>query len=89
MWIQPRQDLDKQWLQMCYCITKEDIDIIINEWLDEWRIPTIPREVLGQIAEGRVAQAKTQPPQIPIPKKQRMGQTKSAQADDDSEQPWT
>jgi hypothetical protein len=52
MWIQPRKDPYKQWLQMHYCITKGDIDMIINEWPDEWRIPTIPREVLGQTVEG-------------------------------------
>jgi predicted Ser/Thr protein kinase len=45
MWIQPRQDLDKQWLQMHYCITEGDIDMVISEWPDEWRIPTISYEV--------------------------------------------
>jgi hypothetical protein len=69
MWIQPRQDPDKQWLQMRYCITEGDIDMIISEWPDEWRIPTIPREVPGQTTEGGAAQAETQPPQIPVPKK--------------------
>jgi hypothetical protein len=69
MWIQPRKDHDKQWLQMRYCITEGDIDMIISEWPDEWRIPTIPREVLGQKEEGGAPQEETQPPQIPIPKK--------------------
>jgi hypothetical protein len=69
MWIQPRQDPDKQWLQMRYCVTEGDIDMIINEWPDEWRIPTIPRGVPGQTTEGGVAQAETQPPQIPVPKR--------------------
>jgi hypothetical protein len=50
--------------------------MIISEWPDEWRIPTIPREVPGQTTEGGVAQAETQSPQIPIPKKRRKGQTK-------------
>jgi hypothetical protein len=36
---------------MHYCITEGDIDMIINEWPDEWRIPTIPREVPGQTTE--------------------------------------
>ena len=48
MWIQSRQDPHKQWLQMCYCIIEGGIDMIINEWPDEWKIPTIPREVSGQ-----------------------------------------
>jgi hypothetical protein len=45
MWIQARKDLDKQWLQMRYCITEGDIDMVISEWADEWRIPTITQEV--------------------------------------------
>jgi hypothetical protein len=68
MWIQPRQDPDKQWLQMRYCITEGDIDMIISEWLDEWRIPNIPREVPGQMVGGN-AHKETQPPQILVPKK--------------------
>jgi hypothetical protein len=54
---------------MHYCITEGDINMIISEWTDEWRIPTIPREVLGQTIEGVAAQVETQPPKIPIPKK--------------------
>jgi hypothetical protein len=30
---------------MCYCITKGDIDMVISEWPDEWRIPSITQEV--------------------------------------------
>jgi hypothetical protein len=44
---------------MHYCVTEGDIDMIINEWPDEWRIPTIPRGVSGQTTEGGVAQAET------------------------------
>jgi hypothetical protein len=70
---------------MRYCVTEEDIDMIISEWPNEWRIPTIPREVLGQTTEGGAAQVETQPPQIPVPKKLRTSQTKSTQEDDVSE----
>jgi hypothetical protein len=52
MWIKPRQDLDKQWLQMNYYVTEGDIDMIINEWPDQWRISTIPRGVLTQTTKG-------------------------------------
>jgi hypothetical protein len=69
MWIQPRKYLNKQWLQMLYCVTEGDINMVISKWPDEWRIPTIPREVSGQIEKGGVVQAETQPPQIPVPKK--------------------
>jgi hypothetical protein len=54
---------------MRYCVTEGDIDMIISEWPDVSRIPTIPTEVPGQTIKGGVLQAKTQPPQIPIPKK--------------------
>jgi hypothetical protein len=67
---------------MHYCIIEGYIDMVISERPDKWRIPTIPREVQGQTTEGGAMQAETQPPKIPVPKKQRMGQTKSTQADD-------
>jgi hypothetical protein len=35
MWLQLRQDPHKHWLQMCYCITKGDIEMIIHECSDE------------------------------------------------------
>jgi hypothetical protein len=63
--------------------------MIIIEWPNEWRIPTIPRGVSTQTTEGGAAQAETQPPQIPVPKRRRMGQPKSTQADDGSQQPGT
>jgi hypothetical protein len=63
--------------------------MIISEWPDEWRSPTIPREVSGQTTEGGAAQAETQPPKIPVPKKQRTDQTKSNPTEDDSEHPGT
>jgi hypothetical protein len=62
MWIQLRQDPDKQWLSMRYCITEGDIDMVISEWDDEWRIPSIPQEVPEGLVEGEAAQAETQPP---------------------------
>jgi hypothetical protein len=49
-------------LRMHYCIIEVDIDMVISEWLDEWRIPSIPREVPEGPTEGEVAQAETQPP---------------------------
>jgi hypothetical protein len=76
MWIQPRHDPNKQSLPMCYYITEGDIDMVINEWLEAWRIRSIPQEVLEGLVEGEAMQAKTQPPQILVPKKPRMGQNK-------------
>jgi hypothetical protein len=45
MWIQPRQDPDRHGLSMHYCITEGDINMVISEWPNTWRIPSIPREV--------------------------------------------
>jgi hypothetical protein len=70
---------------MRYYITEGDIDMIIDEWHDEWRIPTIPREVPTQTTKGGAPQVETQPQKIPIPKKPRTGQIKSTKAKGGSE----
>jgi hypothetical protein len=82
MWIQPRQDPDKQWLPMHYCITEGDIDMVVSEWPDTWRISSIPWEVSEGPTEGEATQEKTQPPQIPVPKKPRTGQNKPTQVNE-------
>jgi hypothetical protein len=61
---------------MHYYITKGDIDMIINECPDEWRIPAITREIPEKTTKGATTQAETQPPKISVPKKPRMGQGK-------------
>jgi hypothetical protein len=82
MWIQARQDPAKQWLQMRYCITEGDIDMVINEWPDEWKIPSITQEVSERTTEGEAEQGETQPPEIQVPKRPRMGQGKPTQTDE-------
>jgi hypothetical protein len=52
MWLQPRQDPDNQWLPMRYYIIEGDIDMVISEWTDAWRIPSIPQEVPEGPIEG-------------------------------------
>jgi hypothetical protein len=69
---------------MHYCITEGDIDMVINEWPNAWRIPSIPQEVPKGPAKGEAAQVETQPPQIPVPKKPRTGQNKPTQANEGS-----
>jgi hypothetical protein len=32
MWIQTARDPKKAWLEMQYCITKEEVDWIVKEW---------------------------------------------------------
>jgi hypothetical protein len=71
MWIQPRRDPDKQWLQMRYCITEGDIDLVIKYWEDEWRIPVLTWELSERITEEEVGKEETQPQEIQVPKKQR------------------
>jgi hypothetical protein len=64
---------------MCYCIIEGDIDMVISEWPDEWRIPSIPWEVPKGPVEGEAVHTKAEPPQILVPKKPRTGQNKSTQ----------
>jgi hypothetical protein len=69
MWIQARKDPDKQWLQMHYCITEGDIDMVINEWDDEWKIPVLTQEFPERTTEEEAGQGETQPKEIQVPKK--------------------
>jgi hypothetical protein len=42
---------------MCYYIIEGFINMVINKWPDEWRIPTITREVLETTTKGEAEQA--------------------------------
>jgi hypothetical protein len=70
---------------MHYCVIEGDIDMIIHEFPDEWKIPTIPKAVPVTIVEGGALQVETQPPQVPVPKKPRTSQIKSTQIEGGSE----
>jgi hypothetical protein len=50
--------------------------MVISEWPDEWRIPSITQEVLEKTTEEEAEQGETQPLEIQVPKKPRMGQGK-------------
>jgi hypothetical protein len=30
---------------MCYCIMEGDIDMVIKDWEDEWKIPVLTQEI--------------------------------------------
>jgi hypothetical protein len=45
MWIQARKEINKKWIQMCYCITEGDIDMVIKDWEDEWKIPVLTQDL--------------------------------------------
>jgi len=69
MWTQARKDPDKKWLHMYYCITKGDIDMVISEWDNEWRILAITQEVPERTTEEEAKQGETQPSEIQVPKR--------------------
>jgi hypothetical protein len=69
MWIQARKDPDKQWLKMRYCITEGDIDMIINEWDNEWKTVVLTQEFLERTTEEVEGQGETQPKEIQVPKR--------------------
>jgi hypothetical protein len=54
---------------MRYCITKGDIDIVVKDWEDEWRIPSLTQELLDRTTEEEAGQGGTQPQEIQVPKK--------------------
>jgi hypothetical protein len=59
MWIHARHDPHKKWLHMRYYITEGDIDMVISEWIDKWKSPTITQEVLKRIVEDKAEQGET------------------------------
>jgi hypothetical protein len=82
MWIQAQKDPNKKWLQMCYYITEGDIDMVIKDWEDEWKILVLAQEFMERTTKEEAGQGETQPQEIQVPKKWRMGQKKTNQADE-------
>jgi hypothetical protein len=39
MWIQAARDPKKEWLEMYYYVTREEIDWIIKYWPTQWKVP--------------------------------------------------
>jgi hypothetical protein len=76
------KDPNKQWLQMRYCITEGDIDMVIKDWEDEWKIPVLTQDLPERTTEEEAGQGETQPQEVPVPKKWRMGQTKTKQTNE-------
>jgi hypothetical protein len=35
MWIQARRDPGKEWLQLRYCVTEEDVEMAMRDWHDD------------------------------------------------------
>jgi hypothetical protein len=45
MWIQEHKDPDGEWLQLRYCINIEEVDWEIKDWVDDWKIPVITKDM--------------------------------------------
>ena len=44
MWIQACRDPGKDWLQLRYYVTEEDIEMAMRNWHDDWRISVLTQE---------------------------------------------
>jgi hypothetical protein len=62
---------------MRYCIIEGNIDMVIKDWEDEWKIPVLTQEFSERTVEKEAGQGETHPQEVPVPKKWRMGQTKT------------
>jgi hypothetical protein len=38
IWIEAKRDPNKTWFTMQYCITSEEVQWVIKEWLDQWEV---------------------------------------------------
>jgi hypothetical protein len=63
--------------------------MVISEWPDEWKIPSITQEVPETTTKGEAEQAETQPPEIQAPKKPRTSQGKTIQVEEGSNKTGT
>ena len=53
IYIQARRDLNKQWLPIAYKITDEELEAIVQYWLDDWHEPMSTKEIYaGQPADA-------------------------------------
>jgi hypothetical protein len=59
MWIQVWKDPNKKWLQMHYCIMEGDIDMVIKDWEDEWKIPILTQDIPTKTTEEETGQEQT------------------------------
>ena len=46
---------------MHYCIIEGDIDMVIKDWDDEWKIPFLTQDLPEITGEEEVGQGETQP----------------------------
>jgi hypothetical protein len=63
VWIQEKRDPKKNWLQMRYCVTGEEVQWAMKDWPDEWKVPvTSKKETKGKkIVEVGTSQKSNSP----------------------------
>jgi hypothetical protein len=44
VWIQEKKDPKKNWLQMRYCVTREEVQWAMKDWPDEWKVPVTSKK---------------------------------------------
>jgi hypothetical protein len=44
MWLQEKKDTTKEWLHMKYYVMTQKIHMEVQDYLEEWKVPDIPRE---------------------------------------------
>jgi hypothetical protein len=40
-----RRDPEREWLQLRYCVNAEEVDWEIKDWVDDWKIPVITKDM--------------------------------------------
>lgn len=78
MWIQARRDPGKEWLQLTYCVTDEDIEMAMRDWHNDWKIPVLTQEV-PKSTEVDAGQTKTPAGDKIAPKKPKPTQKSTQQ----------
>jgi hypothetical protein len=67
------QGSGKEWLQLRYCVTEEDIEMAMRDWHDDWRIPVLTQEV-PKGTEVDAGSTKTPAGDKVVPKKMKPSQ---------------
>jgi hypothetical protein len=62
MWIQATRDPKKKWLEMQYCISREEVDWIVKDWPAQWKVPTTKKEAKPKEKEEAGTSKKTSSP---------------------------
>jgi hypothetical protein len=56
---------------------EDDIEMVIRDWENDWKILVLTQDIPTRTTKEEVGQEETKPQEVPMPKKPRMGQTKT------------